>query len=46
MSGHKEQFRIEVAEGGQARVFNIKPLGDTRYEIFVEEQTIWYYCPG
>lgn len=35
-----EQFRIEVADGNKGRFFNIKPLGDARYEIFVEEDTI------
>lgn len=40
MKEDAEQFRIEVTQGSQARVFNIKPLGNARYEIFVEEDTI------
>jgi hypothetical protein len=35
-----EQFRIEVAAGGKGRFFDIKPLGNARYEIFVEGNTI------
>ncbi len=34
------QFRIEVAKDGLGYVYNIKPLGDSRYEIYVEEDTI------
>jgi hypothetical protein len=35
-----EQFRIESAADGQTRFFDIKPLGNARYEIFVEGETI------
>ena len=35
-----EQFRIEIADGDQGRFFDIKPLGNSRYEIFVEGDTI------
>lgn len=35
-----EQFRIEVESGDHERFFDVHPLGDTRYEIFIEGQTI------
>lgn len=35
-----EQFRIEVANGNQGRFFDILPLGNARYEIFDEGETI------
>jgi hypothetical protein len=35
-----EQFRIEVVADGQGRFFDIKPLGNARYKIFVEGETI------
>lgn len=35
-----EQFRIEIADGDQGRFFDIKPLDNDRYEIFVEGDTI------
>ena len=35
-----EQFRIEVAHNGKGRFYNIKPLGNQRYQIYMEEETI------
>lgn len=35
-----KQFRIEVADNGLGYFYNIKPLGNSRYEIFVEEEAI------
>ena len=35
-----EQFRIEVAYNGQGRFYDIKPLGNERYQIYVEGETI------
>ncbi|SMD09248.1 hypothetical protein [Pedobacter nyackensis] len=35
-----KQFRLEVANEGQARFFDIRPLGNARYEIFVEGETM------
>ena len=35
-----EQFRIEVAAGGQGRFYDIKPLGNSRYQIYIEGETI------
>lgn len=35
-----KQFRIEVAKDGLGHFYNIKPLGNSRYEIYVEEDTI------
>jgi hypothetical protein len=35
-----EQFRIEVQDNGQAIFYGIKPLGNARYQIYVEEETI------
>lgn len=35
-----EQFRIEVAHNGRGRFFNIRPLGNARYELFIEEDSI------
>jgi hypothetical protein len=35
-----EQFRIEVADNGQGRFYDIKPLGNSRYQIYVEGETI------
>ena len=35
-----EQFRIEVAVEDQGNFYDIKPLGNARYEIFIEGETI------
>lgn len=35
-----EQFRIEVSDKGQGRFYDIKPLGNARYQIYVEGETI------
>lgn len=35
-----EQFRIEVANNGQGQFYNIKSLGNSRYQIYLEEDTI------
>lgn len=35
-----EQFRIEVAQNGQGRFYDIKPRGNQRYEIYIEGETI------
>jgi len=35
-----EQFRIEVANNGQSRFYDIKPLGNQRYQIYIEGETI------
>lgn len=35
-----EQFRIEIADNGQDRFYDIKPLGNSRYQIYVEGETI------
>lgn len=35
-----EQFRIEVANNGSGHVYNIKPLGSARYQIYREEELI------
>jgi len=35
-----EQFRIEVAQNGQGRFYDVKPLGNQRYEIYIEGETI------
>jgi len=35
-----EQFKIEIAVGDEGRFYDIKPLGNARYEIFVEGKTI------
>ncbi|MNK20223.1 hypothetical protein D3C87_384590 [compost metagenome] len=35
-----EQFRIEIADNGQGRFYDIKPLGNSRYQIYVEGETI------
>jgi hypothetical protein len=35
-----EQFRIEVANNRQGQFYNIKSLGNSRYQIFIEDETI------
>lgn len=35
-----EQFRIEVANNGQGQFYNIKSLGNSHYQIFIEDETI------
>ncbi|TCC93148.1 hypothetical protein [Pedobacter hiemivivus] len=35
-----EQFGITVEDNGQGRFFNIKPLGNARYQIYIEDETI------
>lgn len=35
-----EQFRIEIAVGDQGKFFDITPLGNARYEISIEGETI------
>lgn len=35
-----EQFRIEVADNGQSRFYDIKPLGNQRYQIYIKGETI------
>lgn len=35
-----EQFRIEVAGKGTGQYYNIKSLGNSRYQIYIEEDTI------
>lgn len=35
-----EQFRIEVAQNGKGRFYDIKPRGNQRYEIYIEGETI------
>jgi hypothetical protein len=35
-----EQFRIEVANNGKGQYYNIKSLGNSRYQIYVDEETI------
>ncbi|MFA4870661.1 MAG: hypothetical protein WC623_20865 [Pedobacter sp.] len=35
-----EQFKIEVADNGQAKFYDIKPLGNARYQIYIEGETI------
>jgi hypothetical protein len=35
-----EQFRIEVANNGRGQFYTIKSLGNSRYEIFIEDETI------
>ena len=35
-----EQYRIEVAQNGQGRFYDIKPRGNQRYEIYIEGETI------
>ncbi|SMC88962.1 hypothetical protein [Pedobacter africanus] len=35
-----EQFRIEVAYNGQGKFYNIKPLDNSRYQIYIEEEVI------
>lgn len=35
-----EQFKIEVADNGQGRFYDIKPLGNARYQIYIEGETI------
>lgn len=35
-----EQFKIEVANDGQAYYFDIKPLGDHQYEIYSELEKV------
>lgn len=34
------QFRLEIADGDKGRFFDIQPLGNARYQIFVNEETI------
>ncbi|TKC09946.1 hypothetical protein FA048_06975 [Pedobacter polaris] len=36
----ENQFRIEVADGNQAKFFSIRPLGNGRYEIIDDDGTI------
>lgn len=35
-----QQFRIEVAVGGQGKFYSIRPLGNHRYEILDEDGSI------
>lgn len=35
-----EQFKVEVAYNGQGRFYDIKPLGNARYQIYIEGETI------
>lgn len=35
-----EQFRIEVANNGLGHFYEIKSLGNSRYEIYIEEELI------
>lgn len=35
-----EQFRIEVVNNDQGQFYNIKSLGNSRYQIYIEEETI------
>ena len=35
-----EQFKIEVAYNGQGKFYDIKPLGNARYQIYIEGETI------
>ncbi len=39
-SSSLKSFRIEVAEGHQGKFFNIRPLGNSRYEILNDEGSI------
>ncbi|MEQ7802177.1 hypothetical protein ABDJ41_20445 [Pedobacter sp. ASV1-7] len=35
-----EEFKIEVADNGQGKFYDIKPLGNARYQIYIEGETI------
>ena len=35
-----EQFRIEVAHNRRGQFYNIKSLGNSRYQIYLDEETI------
>jgi len=35
-----EQYKIEVVVDGVGRYYDIKPLGNARYQIFIEGDTI------
>ena len=35
-----EQFRLEVADQGLGRFYDIKPLGNSRYELFEDGEII------
>jgi hypothetical protein len=35
-----EQFKIEVADNRQGKFYDIKPLGNARYQIYIEGETI------
>ena len=35
-----EQFKIEAADNGLGRFYDIKPLGNARYQIYIEGETI------
>jgi len=35
-----EQFRIEVAHHGMGQFYNIKSLGNSRYQIYLDEEII------
>ncbi|WP_449437137.1 hypothetical protein [Pedobacter steynii] len=35
-----EQFRLEIANEGKGKFYEIKPLGNSRYEIFDDGQSI------
>lgn len=35
-----EQFKIEVVDNRQGKFYDIKPLGNARYQIYVEGETI------
>lgn len=36
----EQQFRIEVAIGDKGRFYNVRPLGEMRYEILDDEGSI------
>lgn len=38
--GHMEHFSIAVAHDGEKQFYNIKSLGNSRYQIYIEEETI------
>ena len=35
-----EQFKIELADNGQGKFYDNKPLGNARYQIYIEGETI------
>ncbi|WGQ10702.1 hypothetical protein QG516_03410 [Pedobacter gandavensis] len=35
-----KKFRIETVDNGKGRFFDIQPLGNQRYQIYIEGETI------